>query len=261
MITRIAAMATFVALAPLAVTHGAMIDLFETAQSVEATVTAPPPQGVGTVANPTLTALGVERDFFVNKTSGADDERLRARVNPTGATQLRIDADAEVLGSVFVTWDGVDDNPSPFMGIDFDGLQNLDLTADGADAIEVVISFSDRGGPINFSVFDSTANSAGAVATATLNVPGNIPPNTPTSLLLPFASFIGTTSALSDAGAILMEVEGSDGGWDLNIVSVETVPEPASILLFVLGVFAALNCGCRIHRSPQKAAGELAMRR
>jgi hypothetical protein len=237
---RTAVLATLVAIMPLAYVNGAIIDLFETPHSAESTVTAPPPQGVGSLANPTDTAIGVERDLFVNKTSGADDERLRARVNPIGATKLRIDADAEVLGSVYITWDGVDGDPNPFTGIDFDGLQSFDLTA-GANAFELVVSFSDIEGPIHFSVFDATANNASSVATATLNVPSGIAPNTPTVFSLPFASFTGTTSALSDAGAILMEVEGSSGGWDLNIVSIETVPEPASILLFGLGIFVAIK--------------------
>ncbi len=134
----------------------------------------------------------------------------------------------------------MDGDPNPFTGIDFNGLQSFDLTA-GADAFEVVVSFSDIGGPIHFSVFDSTANDAAAVATATLTVPGGIAPNTPTSLVLPFASFTGTTSALSDAGAILMEVEDSSGGWDLNVVSVETVPEPYAVVLLGLGVLVAIK--------------------
>lgn len=215
------------------VAEAATIDAFETSHSAETSVMTPPPQGVGSVANPTATALGVERDLFVHKTSGADDERLRARVNPLGATKLRIDADAEVLGSVFITWDGVDGNPNPFSGIDYNGLGGVDLTA-GADSIELIASFSDIGGPIHFSVFDATANDASAVATATLNLPGGIPPNTPTAFMLPFADFTGMTSALTNAGAVLMELE-NQGAWDVNIVSVKTVPEPTSLGLFGAG--------------------------
>ena len=152
-----------VTLVPAAIGNGATIDLFESAHSAETSVTAPPTQGVGSVANPTLTAIGVERDLFVSKTSGADDERLRARVNPADSTKLRIDADAEVTGSTFVTWDGIDGNPDPFTGIDFNGLGGVNLTA-GGDAFELIITFSDVGGPIKFSVFDNTANSAASVA-------------------------------------------------------------------------------------------------
>jgi hypothetical protein len=231
--------ATIVAIFPLACAHGATIDLFHTPHSAEATVAAPPPQGVGSVANPAATAIGGERDLFVSKASGADDERLRARVNPLGATKLRIDSDAEVLGSVFVTWDGVDDNPNPFTGIKYNGLGGIDLTS-GADAFEVVVSFSDIGGPALFSVFDQTANSAAAVAKATLNIPGGIPVNTPTPLLLPFSSFTGTTSALSNAGAILMEIRDTNGAWDLNILSVTTVPEPSSLMLIGLAGLVAM---------------------
>lgn len=211
------------------------IDHFQTAHSAEATVTAPPPQGIGSVANPAATALGNERDLFVHKVSGADDERLRARVNPLGSTKLRIDSDSEVLGSVFVTWDGIDGNPNPFTGIDFDGLGGVDLTA-GANAFEVVVSFSDIGGPAYFSIYESTANNLSAVATATLNIPGGIAVSTPTPLMLPFSSFTGTTSALSDAGAIVMEIRDANGGWDMNVLSVSTVPEPSTSTLAIFAV-------------------------
>ena len=213
------------------------IDLFETAHSVETSIAAPPAQGVGSVANPTLTALGIERDLFVNKVAGADDERLRARVNPLGETKLRIDSDAEVKGSIFVTWDGVDADPNPFTGVDYDGLGGIDLT-DGYDGFDLIVSFSDIGGPVKLSIFDASDNSAASVATATFNVPAGIPTDTPTAVHLDFADFTGTTSALTDAGAILMEVLDENAGWDLNITSlVRTVPEPSTFgLLAVLPI-------------------------
>lgn len=232
--------AVFFLLASFAAANaGTMIDDFETAHSAETTVAAPPTQNVGSVINPTLTALGVERDLFVSKTAGAEDERYRARVNPIGETKLRIDADAQVTGSTFVTWDGVDGNPNPFTGIDYDGLGGVNLIA-GATAFEIVVSFSDIGGDIKFSVFENTGNSAADVATATLSIPGGIPADTPTAFQLPFADFTGTTSALSDAGAILMEVQNPNGAWDINIQSVQTVPEPTAFALAGLGLLMPL---------------------
>lgn len=218
------------------------IDLFETAHSVETTVGAPPAQGVGSIANPTATALGIERDLFVNKVAGADDERLRARVNPLGENKLRIDSDAEVKGSIFLTWDGVDGDPNPFTGVDYDGLGGIDLT-DGYDGFDLIVSFSDIGGPVKLSIFDSSDNSAASFATATFNVPAGIPSDTPTPIHVGFADFTGTTSALTDAGAILMEVMDESAGWDLNITSlVRTVPEPASLaLLSILPVLGLLS--------------------
>ena len=232
--------AVFFLLASFAAANaGTMIDDFETAHSAETTVAAPPTQNVGSVINPTLTALGVERDLFVSKTAGAEDERYRARVNPIGETKLRIDADAQVTGSTFVTWDGVDGNPNPFTGIDYDSLGGVNLIA-GATAFEIVVSFSDIGGDIKFSVFENTGNSAADVATATLSIPGGIPADTPTAFQLPFADFTGTTSALSDAGAILMEVQNPNGAWDINIQSVQTVPEPTAFALAGLGLLMPL---------------------
>ena len=127
----------------------AIIDLFETSHSTEAKVGAPPSQGTGSVANVTATALGGERDLFVNKTSGADGDRIRARINPLGEKKLRIDVDAEVSGSAFVIWDGPDNNANPFTGVDFDGMGGVDLTAGGSqNAFELVVTFSDVRGPI-----------------------------------------------------------------------------------------------------------------
>lgn len=215
------------------------IDLFVSAHSAEATVATPPTQGVGSTLSPAPSALGNERDLFVSKIAGGEDERLRARVNPLGASKLRVDADAEVAGSIYLTWDGMDSNANPVTGVDYDGLGGVDLTS-GGDAFEIVVSFSDVGGPIMFSVFDSTANSVAAVATASLMIPAGIPANSPTAFELPFADFVGTTSALSDAGAILMEIQNQDGAWDLNLQSVKIVPEPSSIALAVLGLLIPL---------------------
>jgi hypothetical protein len=103
-----------------------------------------------------------------------------------------------------------------------------------------MITFSDVGGPIKFSIFNNTANSAASVATATVAISGGIAPNTPTAFSLPFSDFTGTTSALSDAGAILMEVQNPSGAWDLNILSVNTVPEPTSFALGGFGFLATL---------------------
>lgn len=227
------------------------IDLFETAQSAETSMTTPPPHGVGSVANPTATALGGERDLFVNKTGGVDDERLRARVNPLGTTNLRIDSDSEVLGSVFVTWDGADGDPNPFSGIDYDGLGGIDLTEGGMwDGFDLTVSFSDIGGPVKLSIFDNAANDAASVATGTFMVPSGIPINTPTAIHIDFADFTGTTSALTNAGAVLMEVVNDSGALDMHIVSLvrtETIPEPSAFLL--LGVAPLFGLLMRRRRS------------
>ena len=89
----------FYCIAAVVLTSGtataAIIDLFETSHSTEAMVGAPPSQGTGSVANVTATAIGGERDLFVEKSSGADGGRIRVRVNPLGEKKLRIDVDAE----------------------------------------------------------------------------------------------------------------------------------------------------------------------
>jgi hypothetical protein len=222
-------------------TTAGTIDLFQTSQDAETDVMAPPPQGVGTVANPAATALGGERDLFVNKVLGDDGQRLRARVNPLGASKLRVDSDTEVQGSVFVTWDGPDGNPSPFSGIDFNGLGGIDLTQGGTfSGLDLTVSFSDIGGTAKLSIFDNAANSAASVATRTINIPGGIPTNTPTPFTFNFSDFAGTTSALTDAGAMLLELQDSNGGWDVNIVSLTQVPEPSSALLSCLGAMILL---------------------
>lgn len=215
------------------------LDLFDSTQSAEATIATPPTQGVGHVLTPAPSTLGDERDLFVSKVAGGEDERLRARVNPLGDSKLRIDADAEVAGSIYLTWDGQDGDANPVTGVDYNGLRGVDLAAAG-DAFEIVVSFSDVGGPVMFSVFDNTADSGAAVATASLAIPAGIPANTPTAFELPFADFVGTTSALSDAGAVLMEVQNPDGAWDLNLQSVKVVPEPGSFALAGLGLLLAL---------------------
>ncbi|MBU0717686.1 MAG: hypothetical protein KJ749_05505, partial [Planctomycetes bacterium] len=65
-----------------------MIDDFITVQDVEVDAVAPPSQSAGSSLN-TASAIGVERDLYVEKTAGTAGERIRARVNPNGESLLR----------------------------------------------------------------------------------------------------------------------------------------------------------------------------
>lgn len=234
------------------------IDDFVTPQSVD--VSAPAAVAAsGNVAN-TATAIGVERDLWVEKTFGDAGSDMTARINPNGINLLR-QSIGEALGRAVVTWDGPDGVAGP-ANVDFDGLGGLDFLI--YDTLELKVTFSDLGGPVNFRFWSAADPTGNIYADTTFAVPGLIPSGSNViltrSLSTPDFTAVGGTlaSILGNVGAIQMTVDaraGTQEGWDsrydfVRLTGPDTpaIPLPATLLLGLAGTGALGALGLRRRR-------------
>ena len=132
-------------------------------------------------------------------------------------------------GRAVITWDGVDGLFAPNQ-VNYGGLGLLDLTA--YTGLQIVVGFSDQGGPVKFTLWDGTAGGL-IYATTTFDVPGGIPAGSPLTLTREFSEFDFEAESITDVlkrvGAIQMEIDATavgQQGWDLQLDAVRIVPEP-----------------------------------
>lgn len=223
------------------------IDDFRTEQTY--TLTAAAPASGGNVVNPAATAVGVERDLWLRKTAGTLGPAITAAINPFGQDLLRFDQGAGVRGSARVTWDGIDNDPD---GIAYAGL-NLDLGVASMGYFELLLTFNNIAGPIDFVVYDGTDTTGARRATGTINVPAgidiDITTESPQSFFLNFADMTllgGATDAMfRTVGAITMTINAEavgQGGRDVNLdlvrANVVTIPAPAPLITIPFGLLA-----------------------
>jgi len=178
------------------------------------------------------TAIGGERDLWVEKTAGADGDRIRARVNPNGLERLRHSQDSGVEGRTRVVYDGADG----VVDIDFDGLGGVNLL-DGSSQFEIGVTFTDISGPITLTLYDNDDPSGATSATGGASVPGTIASET--VVTIPFSMY--PNSILDSVGAILFEIEGggaSLAGRDADFSFIRTggaeIPEPAAASIWAV---------------------------
>lgn len=227
-----------------------LIDDFSTGQpTINLDAEAPPIQSAGSFVTPAPGVIGNERDLYGEKILGADGQRTQVQVSALDGA-LRITNDV-ALGRAVVTWDGIDGLFGPTQ-VKYDGLGTLDLSA--YTGIELVVGFSDVGGPVKFTLWDGTAGGA-LYITGTIDVPAGIPFGSPVKLVKDFSEFDYQAESIGDVlkrvGAIQMEVDATDlaqKGWDLQIDSVRIVPEPGSIACWGLLTVAGVVTGIRRRR-------------
>jgi len=230
------------------------IDPFNTPQAAEVVTSAVPATAGSTTTAPF--AIGGERDIWVQKTAGGEGERVRTRVNPNGETLLRQTID-DANGRTRVTWDGDDGDAAT---VDYAGLGGLDFLI--YTTLDLMVTFSDVGGPINFTFWDASDLTGQTYARTTFTVPGSVPAGSSLLLTRNFTmadfSVFGTgatlTSILGNVGAIQMEIDATavaQEGWDsrYDYVAVTgpdaAVPLPAPILLSIAGLAALGGLGLR----------------
>ena len=199
-------------------------------------------------------AIGGERDFLVELTSGQDGDTVRLRA---GAGVLRVNPDFNATGRYITTWDGPD---TPGLGVDHDGLGGVDLTLLGGVSGRATgiclhdVQFDQPGGIIQFRVYTDANN----FSEATIS---NIPAFQASDYFIPFSGssngiqfspMAGNGADFTNVGAVRLEiistVQAMDGRVSLlNAIgpAVETVnfrndaPQPAiDIEKFTNGVQA-----------------------
>lgn len=229
-----------------------VIDDFITQQSFTVGAGTPFPQTGGNVVNPTASAIGSERDLWLRKVAGLGGAAVGTSINPFGQNLLRFDQGAGVRGSARITWDGVDNNPD---AIAYQGL-GADFGLRSSGHFELLLSFNNILGPIEFAVYDGTDPTGSRHATGFVNVPAGIDIDVsmdpPMSLLLNFADMTlqnsATDAMFRTVGAITMTINAEasgQGGRDVNIdllrawieiPTVSTVPVPGVALLLLPGL-------------------------
>jgi len=206
--------------------------------------------------------LGGNRDIGVNVLTtgeeGADGASVRVSSN-----KLTFSADAGVTAQGIIQWDGADANtaigtdPDNYLNVDIDGLGGIDITEGGVNTVfQLETFFSDLGFTFTVQIWDMT----GASVTAFLA-------SSEVDSTTPVTSFLGlnTWSSCNDAGTIsltcldssnlittdgvdltqvgaiefVISPFGSQAAIDLKLGSITAVPEPSTIALLGLGLFAA----------------------
>jgi len=215
-----------------------MIDDFITAQSIFATAATP----IATASATAPETIGGERDIKLQYLSGST--AISVSTNPFGTGLFIHDSGSAVKGSSLTVWDGKDSNGNV---IDYDGLGGANLVAGGLNAFEMKDVLADLVGDLILTVYDASDIAGNKWSRATLNLPGGM--FAPTDILMPYASFVtvgpGGAASFANVGAISMEVKNATtGSLDVEMSSIQAVPEPATGLL-ALGGLSLLTLGTR----------------
>lgn len=191
---------------------------------------AAPASGSASVAAPS--AIGGERDLYVQKTAGAEGDAVTAAVNPDANDDtFQFSQDSGVAAQVSLVYDGPDGDGST---INYTGLGGVNLHAQ-ATMFQLNVLASNQAGDLLLRVWYAGDASGATFADYMMHV-ANLPDD-PQALTAPFADFTATgaglTTIFSHVGAIRLTVDGSSAvaGWDMTFADFVAIPEPASLAL------------------------------
>ncbi|UCD29155.1 MAG: PEP-CTERM sorting domain-containing protein, partial [Planctomycetota bacterium] len=166
--------------------------------------------------------------------SGPGDVVLE--VNPGNDNLLNFSLAAKTDGEAKLVWDGIDGSPA----LDYTGLGGFDLTNGGAlDRITIPVAFDDLPVTLVMEVWTDS----NYMSDAQLNLPGGI--FSPVDYEILFTSFVSSGSSgpadFSNVGMIVLDINVQYPGTDLQIDYIKATPEPATLLLLILGCLPVLR--------------------
>lgn len=212
-------------------TVNTLIDDFASQQQVEGNPVLP----IGATNLTSSTVIGGQRDLHVEYLSGPAESTLYA--NPFGLSEvLEFNQSAGVIAIATVTWDGVDADLTTTPSA---GLGGIDITNGGlndAFAFDIGIDAAGSGENLVMRLFTGSD-----VSTAQVLIP--VTNGTATSSqIIPLSQFVGAAD-LTNIDAIQLELGGNNTSIDAQLgpigligsavadFSVETIPEPSTVLL------------------------------
>ncbi len=197
-----------------------LIDDFSTGQTL--VVMTPTISGNSQVSGPGI--LGDERDMVVTMASdflitmaASGDSLAYGHVGSSGNAGL-------------IVWDGPDNDPA----VDPIGLGGIDFTLGGTeDKVGISLLASNLSAPITLTAYTDAVN----FSTATVLLPGNVPPQARLSVL--FTDFVadpaGSGADFTNIGAFSLYIDGnSTPGLAVGFGIVN--PEPSTATLLLLGI-------------------------
>jgi hypothetical protein len=215
-----------------------LIDDFSTAQTTA--VTQPAVTASNQVSGANI--VGGERDVEVTRVSGAG----LAMVASSGVMAYGHTVPSQGSGSII--YDGVDGDAA----LDPTGLGGIDFTDAGiSTGISIELLLNDPAAFLLLAAYSDALN----FSTATVALPGNIPPDPPTTLQIPFTDFAtagGSGADFASVGAFALWIDGSTlSALDVELNSIRTlhVAEPSTGALALTALMGIAWMGRRRRRA------------
>ena len=188
-------------------------------------------------------AIGGCRDVRLNWESGPRSNAEVVVPDPEVGNGFYFTQGAGGTAIATVVWDGEKDD-SGVIAYDL----NQDLTQGEADQFWLNITNVTDGMQLKMTVYSSDGALASATAPIQLSAG-------PTSLSIPYVNFSqqvlgGTSVDFHHVGAIVLELDGTHyAGSDISISSIQTVPEPSTLVLAAMGGVAFFGLRGRRRRA------------